>query len=56
MCGKEADDAEELLNYSVGLIGIDSDSKEICISHSLETTGIVNYVFYYFKRRPLHST
>ena len=56
MYGKEADDTEKLLSYSVGLIGTDSDSKEICINHSLETTGIVNCVFYYFKRRPRHST
>ena len=45
MCGKEADDTEELLSYSVGLIGIDSDSKEICINHFLETTGIINMYF-----------
>ena len=47
MWGIEADDTEELLSYSVGLIGIDSDSKEICINHFLEKTGIINYVFYY---------
>ena len=50
MYGKEADDTEELLSYSVGLIGIDPDSEEICINHFLETTGIVNYVFYYINR------
>ena len=37
--GKEADDAEELLSYSVGLKGIDSDSKEICVTRFLETTS-----------------
>ena len=38
--GKETDDTEELLNYSVGLKGIDSDSKEICVTRFL---GNINY-------------
>ena len=43
--GKEADETEELLSYSVGLNGIDSDSKEICINRFLSTsneTGNIN--------------
>ena len=37
------DDTEKLLSYSVGLNGIDCNSKEICINHFLDnssTTGI----------------
>ena len=44
--GKIADGTEDLLSYSVGLNGVDSDSKEICINRFLETsktTGIINY-------------
>ena len=45
---KIADDTEEFLSYTVGLIGVDSDSKEICINRFLEisissTTGIMYY-------------
>ena len=46
MWGKEADDTEELLSYSVRLKRIDSDSKEICVTRFLETTsdkGNINY-------------
>ena len=32
---KEADDSEELLSYSVGLKGIDSNSDEICFTRFL---------------------
>ena len=37
--GKITDDTEDLLSYSVGLNGIDSDTKEICINRFLETTS-----------------
>ena len=43
--GKEVDDTEELLSYSVGLNGVDCISKEICITRLLERssdTGIID--------------
>ena len=43
--GKEADDTEELLSYSVGLKGIESDSKEICITRFLETSSTTGIIF-----------
>ena len=43
--GKETDDTEELLSYSVGLKGIDSDSKEICVTRFLETSSNTGIIF-----------
>ena len=38
---KQAQDTEELLNYTVPLSGIDSTVKKICIERSLESTGML---------------
>ena len=49
--GKEADDTEELLSYSVGLKGIDSDPNEICVTRFLETTTDKGYLIIIMKQR-----